>query len=169
MSGLDYGRASVQLVKLAAGNTVMRALFGVQADGFWTDNTPGGGQGGLKASITNYTAFGLVTTIGTGGETPPSPIVNPGDASPPAQRWLYNASFAMTLTDLSGTAQTHYLTSPKQFVNVETEGQVLAPAMPAGSTLNLWLTLDTAGGAWFTPTPGDIAWYSVWWSVLLKS
>lgn len=166
-AGLNYGRASVKIASLAPGNTILRVLFGIACSGFYTDNGTAG-QGGIKGSLTNTTSFGLVTTVGPGTETPPSPVLQPGDAHPPTQRWLYLATAAPKLTGWAGTSSTWPVGFRDEWESQETEAQVLATGFTSPNTLNLWITMDTQGGAWFTPTAGDIAWYDVWWSLLTK-
>ncbi|HEX8838224.1 MAG TPA: hypothetical protein VF748_14880 [Candidatus Acidoferrum sp.] len=146
---------------------MLRVLFGLRADGFWT-NSGTAGQTDLLASMSNQIAFGIVTTIGPGSETPPSPMAHPNDVAPPTQRWLFRAEMSMRLTSFSGASSTYTLTTGDQWEKNETEGQVLATGFAAPNHLNVWLSIDTVVGNWSTPTPGDQAWYTAWWSVLLK-
>lgn len=164
---LAYGKNHVGLVKLSPGQSVVRVLFGIKADGFWTTSGTST-QLDIQVSMSNATAFGLVTTIGNGGETPPDAWTAPQDALPPTQRWLFRAVSSMSFLDMSGNASTWPVGFNSTFESCETEGQVLAPAMSPGLTLNLWLAISTPLGAWSTPTPGDVAWYTAWWSVLTK-
>lgn len=163
-----YAPFTKLITRVTSGNTILRSHFGIKADGFVTASGAGG-QNFIRDALANYTAFGLVTTIGDTTETVPSPIHNPGDAVPPAQRWLYLASSTMSLLDLSGSSSTYPVGWSDPFMDVSTKGQVLAPSMPPASTLNLWLVGDTPNGPWEGTAPTDIAWYSMWWSVLLQA
>lgn len=167
MSGVPYGPESRRLAALSPGNSILRVRFGFKADGFWTN--PGAGtQTEIMASFSNTTSFGLVTTIGNGTETVPSPVLHPGDAAPPTQRWIYLATNSMSFIDMSGTSSTWPVGFSSPFMDVQSEAQVLATGFSSPETLNLWLAFDTQSGAWSTPTAGDEAWYTAWWSVLLK-
>lgn len=166
-AGLSYGRHNLLLARLSPGDSLMTIRFGIKADGFWT-NPGAGSQIQIQASELNYTAFGIVTTVGNGTETPPSPVGTPVDAAPPTQRWVYLASSAMSLTTFSGTSSTWTMGFTANWEANRSEAQVLATGFTAPSALDVWLVIDTPDGAWLTPSPGDIAWYTVWWSLLRK-
>lgn len=165
--GLAYGIHQQPLTRLNAGDSVLRVLFGIKADGFWTN--PGTAtQLELQSSMNNLTAFGIVTTIGNGAEAVPSPIGQPDDVAPPTQRWLFNAASTMSLTSFSGTSSTWTMGFRANWESNQSEGMVLATGLPAGDTLGVWLSIDTTSGPWATPSAGDIAWYTIWWSLLTK-
>lgn len=153
------------MASLSPGQTLLRVRFGLKGDAFWT-NSGTASQSDLQASMTNFTSFGIVTTVGIGTEPVPNPATSPLDQNPPTSRYLYLATTTMSLTSFSGTSSTWTMGFEYPFMDVSTEGMVKATGFVAPDTLNVWITIGTSAGAWTTPTVGDIAWYSYWYSLL---
>jgi hypothetical protein len=168
LAGIDYGKASVPLVRLVPGDSLLRVHYGIKMDGFWTAGGLPATESALKAAMTNATSFGIVTVIGSGSEVPPSPVTHPGDVAPPTQRWVHLATSSPSLTSFSGTSSTWTMGFSASWEDNDSESQVLATGFTAPNALDVWLSIDTQGGPWSTPSGTDLAWYSVWWSVLAK-
>ncbi len=121
------------LAQLTAGQVLVRARFA------W-------GFGGVTSTVvsapgilTNPMTLGLVTTIGNGSETPPNPITQSGDISPPAQRWLWWEQRVPSVAawDAANTVALWQSSPPQE--PVDAHGMVSAPgSMGAGNTLDVW-------------------------------
>lgn len=91
-------------------------------------------------------AMGLVTTIGNGTETPPSPVISSGDAAPPTQRWIWweNRAPVVSAIDAGAGVMAWKDSGPDSPVDVKVN--VLATGIPGGDTLNLWASWAGFGG-----------------------
>lgn len=108
----------------------------------------------------NLMAFGLVTTIGNGTESPPNPLTSPGNASPPSQRFMWWAVRAPVVVAWDSANPTVIWQSSLPEEEGDSQGQVLAPSgMGTGNTLNLWATW--APFAAWDATGTAILWYRV--------
>lgn len=102
----------------------------------------------LAATARNIQTAGLVTTIGTGAETPPHPIDTPNDVAPPTQRWLWwEQRQPVALSVDSGSDTVSWRDSAVQEVP-DVQTQVLATAIPGGQFLNLWFSWQSYDGNW---------------------
>jgi hypothetical protein len=94
----------------------------------------------------NAMAWGLVTTIGNGTETVPNPRLNPQDAAPPTQRWLWWEVRTPTVAAISEGAGVIAWRDSGPQEPTDAKGQVLATGIPGGDTLNLWASWAAAYG-----------------------
>jgi hypothetical protein len=129
------------LVKLNTGQSIVSTLC---AWGF-------GGTTGTTiipaAVLGQVAAFGVVTTIGNGTETPPDALAAPNNAAPPSRRWLIWDVRAPTIAAWDSGGQTVAWTASPPISEGTTEAQVLAPSgMGTGNTLNAWMSWSTFGG-----------------------
>lgn len=92
-------------------------------------------------------AWGLVTTVGNGTETPPNARTQAADQSPPTQRWIYWETRALEPTIVNIDAGLVVWRSSSPEGPIDTKGQVLATGLPTGDTLNLWSSW-AGNGAW---------------------
>lgn len=105
-------------------------------------------------------AFGAVTTIGNGTETPPDALAAPGNASPPSRRWLIWDVRAPQVAAWDSSGGTVLWVASPPISEGTSEGQVLAPSgMGVGNTLNLWLSWSTFGG--WDASGQAVLWFSV--------
>ena len=148
------------LASLAAGQTLTRARFA-----WWFAGTTS-----LNFTMPNVMGvpmvMGLVTTIGpVATDLPPDPITQSADQHPPSQRWLWIEQRWPTIAAWDGVARTvAWQSSPPQ-EQVDAHGQVKAPTMVAGSTLNVWLTFR-AGASWDTTGAATVGAYA---NLLIRS
>lgn len=109
------------------------------------------------AVMGNVAALGMVTKIGNGSESPPDPLAAPGNANPPAERWLYWSARAPVVANWDATASVVAWRSSEPDVQGQTEAQVLAPSgMGVGNFLDYWMT-------WNTEAPWDSSGQAVLW------
>lgn len=128
---------------IAPGNTYLRVHI---RWGFYAD-TPINSD--YDAISQNLVAFGLCTTIGNGSETPPNPLSESGDVSPPTQRWIYWEARAPVVAAIDAAAGTVLWRDSGATEPSDTKGMVLAQNIPAGDTLNLfssWASMSDWGG-----------------------
>lgn len=145
---------------IPSGSTYRRVRWSWGFSGDTSDTTS------MDAVRSNYLVMGLATTIGNGGEFVPSPITNPGDASPPTQRWLWWESRQPVVTAVSHAAGViAWRDSGVQEVP-DVQVPVLATGIPGGDTLNLWASWQSVGGAWDTSGSASV-WVAT--SVLYKT
>lgn len=99
--------------------------------------------------FTNFMLAGMVTTVGNGTETPPSPNADRYDQDPPTKRWIWWEGRVPHVTAWSAESNVvnWELTLPDE--PSDSKGMVLATGIPSGDTLNLWFTWQ-ADQAWDT-------------------
>lgn len=138
----SYARGHIWLDAIPSGSTLRRVRWSWGFAGFTQTTTD------LNAVGVNMLAAGLVTTIGDGTETPPSPLDTPGDVAPPTQRWLWWENRQPVCTSIDGTSDTASWrdSGPQEVPDVK--AQVLATGIPGGDTLNLWFSWQSLTGAW---------------------
>lgn len=131
-ASLDWDVGSVLLASIPAGNTLLRTRFNW---GFYGD-TPIAID--MANTAYNILAWGLVTTIGDGTETPPNARTESYDAAPPTQRWLYWEARAPAVVAIDNAAGVIAWRDSGPDAAGSTKGQVTATGIPEGQTLNLW-------------------------------
>lgn len=144
------------LATLVEGETVVRIRIDWSATAVVSSYTDWGAALGL------HYFGGVVTTIGDGTETAPKPYSDPSDVNPPSERWLWldgrlwsTDAFSQSATG-DDSLQTREPAQPSDI-----KAQILAPAMPAGETLNVWFTWEQDPN-WPTLVPVETAmWASV--------
>lgn len=96
----------------------------------------------------NIISFGLVTTVGNGGEAVPNARTQSGDQVPPTQRWVYWETRGIKPNYIdSGSGSVIWIDTGSS-EPTDTKGQVLATGIPGGDTLNLW-------ASWASPFAWD--------------
>ena len=142
-----------QLASVPRGDTLLVVRFGW---GFYGDTSS---DANLMGVSQNLQVMGLVTTVGTGSETPPNARTQSSNQNPPTGRWIdwevrapliaaYDSAGGLTLWQYSGSQ-----------APVETKGMVSAKTIPAGDTLNLWASC-AAAGAWDSSGSVDLWLYA---------
>lgn len=135
-----------------SGQTGYRLLASVQPGYTLTRIRFGWNFGGAVSSYTDLASlhgeqmvFGIQTTIGPGTEVPTYPVDEPGDADPPAWRWLWWEGRSATVDGFSPSATgTCLYTSKQPTERSDAKAQVRAPStIPVGSTLNVWASWET--------------------------
>jgi hypothetical protein len=143
--GYSYPSGSVLLGSIVSGARLTRVRF---SWGFYGDTSP---DTSMFTVASNLHAFGLVTTVGDGTETPPDARTQSADQAPPTQRWIWWESRAPMVTAFGPGVVTWRDTPPQE--TVDTKGQVLATGIPDGQYLNLWaswaLAYDWDSPDWF--------------------
>ena len=147
------------MVALSAGQTLLRVRF---RWGFYADTAI---LTDLAFVSENLMTWGIVTTIGNGTETVPNARTASGDADPPSERWIYWETRAPTVAAISNGAGMVAWRDSGSTEETSTKGQVLAPTMPAGDSLNVW-------ASWAAPFNWDssgtgVIWYA--FSALIKT
>lgn len=129
------------LTSIPTGSTLLRVRFrwGFYGDSATTTN--------LQAIAQNLLAWGLVTTVGNGTETPPNARTQATDQAPPTQRWLYWEASAPEITAIDDESGVVTWQNARSTEPTSTRGQVAASGIPAGQTLNLWASW-AAASAW---------------------
>ncbi len=122
------------LAAMSAGQTLVRCRF---RWGFYADSAI---TADLAAISTNIMTWGIVTTIGDGTEPVPNARTNSGDASPPAQRWLYWETRAPVVSALDQVGGVVTWRDSGATEETQTRGMVKAPNMAPGSQLNIWFS-----------------------------
>lgn len=150
---------NAELVSISAGETYVRYRF---RWGFYAD-TPV--VTNMSSVANNLLTWGLVTTIGNGTETVPNARTASGNASPPAERWLYWETRAPIVGSISEDAGVIAWRDSGSSELTDSKGQVLAPPMIGGDSLNLW-------ASWAAPFAWDlegstVVWFG--WEVLVKT
>jgi len=127
------------LASFTVGQTIVRIRFGWKFGGY-TNLTV------IPTAILGQEGtFGLVTTIGpVATDAPPDPYTAGGNAAPPAQRWLWLERRGVNLVSWDGASNTAIWADSGRSEATDAEGQVLAPTMSAGNTLNLWAVCEGA-------------------------
>jgi hypothetical protein len=130
----DGDQHNVLLGSVASGDTVARTRWQWGMSGITDTDVHAAGI------MTNLLFSGIVTTVGNGTETVPSPDGGRHDQDPPTQRWLWWETRVPRITnwDSAGGVATWELTLPAE--PTDSKGMVLATGLPAGDTLNLWWT-----------------------------
>ena len=128
------------MASIPAGLTISRIRF---SWGFYID-TPA--LDDMSNVAFNTMVLGLVTTVGNGSETVPNPRLNPGDAAPPTQRWLWWETRNPVVTAVSEGANVITWRDSGPQEPTDAKGQVLATGIPSGDTLNLWASWAAAYG-----------------------
>ncbi|MDE3076166.1 MAG: hypothetical protein KGJ86_12130 [Chloroflexota bacterium] len=155
----NFEQDGTLLGKLNAGQTYVRVHLRWGAYGDTTDRIA------ISDVASNLITFGLVTTIGDGTELVPSARDQPNDADPPSQRWIYWETRQMLPAAVSPDAGVITWRDSGPTEPTDTKGQVLAPNMGIGDTLNLW-------AVWQAPFPWDPSGTAQVWlgaSVLYKT
>jgi hypothetical protein len=134
-SKLNY--APIKIASISNGDTYLRVHL---RWGFYFDSPI---ASDLQLLAQANVAFGVVTTIGDGTETVPSPIYNADDAAPPSQRWIYWETRAPVPVALSQAAGLVLWRDSGSTEVTTTKGQVLATGIPGGQFLNLWTVWDS--------------------------
>lgn len=149
--GWATSQLSFLVAKLNSGQTILRSHLAWGFGGYtWTRLAPTSVMGSVMA-------LGMVTTIGNGLETPPSPLTATGNASDPSQRWLWWQVRAPTCVVWDAANNNAIWQSSPAEEESSTKGQVLAPSgMGVGNTLNLWIT-------WEPPFAWDSSGQAVLW------
>jgi hypothetical protein len=144
----NWSTNTVIISSMSAGQTLVRVRF---RWGFYGDTSTMTDLARVSQSVM---AFGIVTTIGNGTEHVPNALSESGDASPPAQRWLYWESRAPVVSSFDQAGNVVTWRDSGSTEDTQSRGMVKAPAMGAGDTLNIWassaavLAWDASG----TPT-----------------
>lgn len=115
-------------------------------------------------TASNLQVMGICTTVGTGTETVPDPRINPGNASPPTQRWLWWEARAPIIASYDVPAELITWRDNGDQGREDIEAMVSAKTIPVGDTLNVWASWSAAGN-WETGQPTNL-WY--WASLLYK-
>lgn len=156
----NYSGGSFWLAAIPSGATVRRVRFGWTFAGFTEVTTD------LHAVTVNPLFAGIVTTIGDGTETPPGPLSNPDDASPPTLRWLWwevRQPVPVSIDEASNVAAWRDC-GAQETTDVQT--QVLATGIPVGDTLNVWFSWQSVFGNWDgTGEQQLLAWSSLLYSL----
>jgi hypothetical protein len=152
---MAWAGGALLIGRLAAGQTYVRTHFrwGFYADTSLTTD--------LAAASANIFSMGLVTTIGDTTETVPNARTSTGDAAPPSRRWIYLETRAPVVTAIDSAGGLATWRDSGSSERTDTRGQVLAPAMPGGSTLNLWFSWAAAGNWDATGTASPWLGYSL--------
>jgi hypothetical protein len=82
--------------------------------------------------------MGLVTTYGTGTETPPNARSASSDQAPPTRRWIWWETRQPVVSAIDADADVVAWRDSGPQEEVDTKVNVLAVGAPAGQTLNLW-------------------------------
>lgn len=137
----------IPIAALAAGQTLVRCRF---RWGFYADTQTTVDLAGVSNNIMSW---GIVTTIGNGTETVPNARTNSGDASPPAQRWLYWETRAPVVSSFDQAGNVVTWRDSGATEETQTRGMVKAPNMAPGDQLNVWISYaapfdwDTTGSS----------------------
>jgi len=147
------------LVSLSAGQTLLRVHF---RWGFYADTAT---TTDLAFVSENLMTWGIVSTIGNGTETVPNARTGSGDAAPPSQRWVYWETRAPVVSAIDSTAGIVAWRDSSSTEPTQTKGQILAPIMAPGDSLNVW-------ASWAAPFNWDstgtgVLWYA--FSALVKT
>jgi hypothetical protein len=126
------------IAAMSAGQTLVRCRF---RWGFYADTST---MVDLTAVSTNIMSWGIVTTIGNGTETVPNARTAAGDASPPAQRWLYWETRAPIIASFDQAGGVVTWRDSGATEETSTRGMVKAPAMAPGDQLNIWFSYAAA-------------------------
>jgi hypothetical protein len=155
---IDWGRAATLLTTVPDGKTLVRVHF---QWGFWGTTLS---DDPTASAATDVAAFGIVSQTVAHGTTPPSPILDPGDAAAPTERWLYwEARFPIVMGGRQGSPGLTQWRDSGQGGPLSTKGQVTASG-GSGLGLNIWGSFDTAA-IW--PASGRSQFW-VWWSALYQ-
>lgn len=155
----NYDIGQFWLAAIPSGSTVRRVRFGWGMQGFTQVTTD------LHAVTVNPVFAGIVTTIGDGTETAPSPLTNPDDVAPPTQRWLWWEMRQPRAVSVDGTSNIVSWTDSGGQEVTDVQTQVKATGIPGGDTLNVWFSWDAVFGGW--DTTGELQIFA--WSSLLYS
>jgi hypothetical protein len=126
------------LSAMSAGQTLVRCRF---RWGFYADTAT---AVDLAAISTNIMSWGIVTTIGNGSETIPNARTASGDASPPAQRWVYWETRAPVVSSFDQAGGVVTWRDSGSTEDTQTRGMVNAPIMAPGDQLNIWASWAAA-------------------------
>lgn len=145
----DVGPTTWLLATLSVGQTLKRIRF------TWSGTTVVDSYSDLVSLIGAPILFGIVTTIGDGLEDVPDPAFEPGDANPPAERWLWYEGRAMYPTAYSQSSTgTNIVTTVPASEPGDVRAMLRAPAMDAGDFVHVWVS-TSADFSW----PSAIRWY----------
>lgn len=159
-SGWINLQQSILIAQLAAGQTLMRTRFA------WTFAGQTSASIVIPTTMSYAMVWGLVTVIGTGVSSEvPDPISAPGDAGPPSQRWLWWEARCPQVAVYDPRASVVIWESPLPQEESDARGQVRAPTMGAGQSLDVWVTFK-AQQNW---DPSGQGFVSGWVSALVRS
>lgn len=158
LSQLPWNGGNSLLLKVPRGSTLVRTRF---AWGFYLDSYA---DQDLINIASNLQVMGLVTTVGTGTETPPNARTGSGDAAPPTQRWLYWEARPPIVADYSNDARLVFWRDNAPQEAVDAKAMVSAKTIPVGDTLNLWASW--APGNAFSGEANAYLW--LWASILYQ-
>lgn len=144
---------------IPSGSTVRRIRFAWTFQGFSELTTD------VHALTVNPLFTGIITTIGDGTETPPSPLTTPDDPAPPTQRWLWweVRQPHVESIDAAGNIVAWQDGGKSEVTDVQT--QVKATGIPGGDNLDVWFSWASVFGNWDTTGAVQI----LQWSSLLYS
>jgi hypothetical protein len=120
---------------------LLRVHFGW---GFYGDSSS---TSNLQSLSQNLQVMGIVTTVGTGSETPPNARTQSGNVAPPLQRWIYWEARAPKVATYDATAQLVIWQDSGSQEPVQTKGMVSSKTVVAPNKLNVWASW-AASGAW---------------------
>lgn len=140
-SDLSYTSGHSLIASVPRASTLVRTHFA------WGFNGNTRSSAAVYDVERNIQVMGIVTTVGTGTETPPNARTAAGDAAPPTQRWIYWEARAPVVSAWPSGADVVLWRDSGPQAPVDTKGMVSAATIPAGDTLNVWASW-AAAGAW---------------------
>ena len=146
----DFNLGNTRFYQALPGQTLVRAHLRWGAYGDTSTAVD------MSQIPTNIVTLGIVTTVGTGSETPPNARSASGDADPPTQRWTYWETRSFKPTAISADLGVITWTDTGATEPTDTRGQVLAQDIPDGQYLNIWASWASAY-AW-DPSGSAVLW-----------
>lgn len=145
------------LISLNPGETLLRVRFG------WTAVAVTSSYADMFTTYGTQIFAGLVTTIGDASESPPSPVISPGDQDPPARRWLWLEGRSMIVNAFpQSDGGTGGLVSAPPAEPTDAKANLRAPQLPEGQFVNLWLSADQS-----LDWPFGVDWFLYGWANVL--
>jgi hypothetical protein len=107
----------------------------------------------------NLQVMGIVTTVGTGSETPPNARTASSDQSPPTERWIFWEARAPKIAAYDSAGGVALWQDSGSQEPVQTRGQVSGKTVSSGDFLDVWASW-AAASAWDSSGAVDLWYYA---------